>query len=154
MHGYFAILQDASFGHFPGYTITDFALQACDLTGTPGLFGVGNVVVANTAVSQYLEPGWYWLLFVQCGTGTAATIRGVSTRFDSPPLYLAGTTPATGTTIGGIGYTAAVTQSSGVISNINPNPGNTGSWTQVQEGSVIVKPWLYTTSGRYSVFSG
>lgn len=82
---YFAILQDVSYGTFPGDVLWDFGLAGTTVGTGTGNFG--TPAIGSTGAAPYnLPPGHYWLATCANSAGIAA-VRGINQRYDEPALW-------------------------------------------------------------------
>lgn len=82
---YFAILQDVSYGTYPGDVLWDFGLVPITVGTGTGNFGT-PAIGASGAAPYNLAPGHYWLATCANVDGIAA-VRGINQRFDEPALW-------------------------------------------------------------------
>jgi hypothetical protein len=108
---YFAILEDVSYGTYPGLVLWDFGLAGVTVGTGTGNFG--TPAIGSSGCTPYnLAPGHYWLAACANSAGIT-TVRGLNQRVDELALWTPNAvgppteTGATGAGIMGYSWTPA-----------------------------------------------
>jgi hypothetical protein len=94
---YFAILEDVSYGSYPGLVITDFGLVSASIpNGGTGSIGLGALASNVTGLSnsplpaafqQNIAPGHYWLAVGYNNAWSTNTVKMLGERHDDPTMW-------------------------------------------------------------------
>ena len=141
---WFAILEDVSYGSYPGAAISDFGLTSLAIGTTTGNLGLGTGGGVEVKVAQ----GHYWVC-IGFGTVPPASVRGLEFRTDEANIDATALSAIPNNNQYGIvGYTWTPSLSGANITNMNVS----GTPAPIYGGAAAVmpRPWVQRRVAKYN----